>query len=812
MSSRLPAVAPFVSLLLCLVAAALPGRAQDTRTVVEPTIPSACVQLEARLSVSQGKLTEAEEQSPDTARLQHAIDQCRGGQAVELRASGAKNIFLTGPIQLRSGVTLLIDAGTALFGSSNPRDYDLSPGSCGTVSEHGHGCRPLILAKDAPGAGIMGDGVIDGRGGVPLAGEKETWWDLAHIAKVKDLSQSCPRILVVQHSNGFTMYRITLRNSPNFHVSLERTDGFTAWGVHIDAPGSARNTDGIDPSSSTNVTITRSYIRVGDDNIAIKAGFAGRSTHMTISDDHFYSGHGMSIGSETNGGVSDILVRNLTIDGADNGIRIKSDRSRGGLVQHVVYEKVCMRDVKNPIVMTPHYASRSGNLIPEYRDILLRNIHILTAGRYTLEGQDAQHPLAVQFDNVSVDDRMGSDVTAAFANFTLGPGLGNFAPQYGDVAVTKLPGSKPIEPVSCDGVFPPYPPLAGAPDSAENVPVKDVALYVSKDSTAEYRTVQSAIDAAPAEGATIRIAPGVYRETIRIDKPNMRLVGSDPDPEKTVIVFDKSAGDSGGTLHSATVNVRGDDFFAANLTLANDWNRTHAQSAQGSQALALLVTGDRAIFSNVRLLGNQDTLYAGNADCSPDTAPCTATHQFFSGCYIEGNVDFIFGDGNAYFRDCEIHSTAHKGGYITAQSKHYPGENSAFVFDRCRLTAEPAAGDVWLGRPWRPYATVVFLHTRMGNHIVPAGWREWHPGETHSLDTAFYAEFDSTGPGAQPGQRDPHTHRLDAAQAQRFSLRNFFPAWDAEADLRRLQAATAVVPPGSRSRLHHNRFRRLLFF
>ena len=131
---------------------------------------------------------------------------------------------------------------------------------------------------------------------------------------------------------------------------------------------------------------------------------------------------------------------------------------------------------------------------------------------------------------------------------------------------------------------------------------------------------------------------------------------------------------------------------------------------------------------------------------------CTPARQYFSDCYIAGNVDFIFGDGKAVFDHCEIHSTPHAGGYITAQSKHYPDEDSGYVFEPLQAHCGSGRdGNVFLGRPWRPYATVIYLHTEMGDKIDPAGWREWHPGETHSLDTAYYAEFDSTGPGRASG-------------------------------------------------------------
>lgn len=295
-------------------------------------------------------------------------------------------------------------------------------------------------------------------------------------------------------------------------------------------------------------------------------------------------------------------------------------------------------------------------------------------------------------------------------------------------------------------------------------------FQVSADGSRDFRSVQSAIDAAPTSGgALILVTPGIYREILTIDKPSIQLRGTNGDASKTVIVDDRSAGANGGTLHSATVNVTADNFFAENLTFENDFNRTHPQLPAGSQALALLVTGDRAIFHDVRLLGNQDTVYAGSRNCSPDGVGCIPARQYFSDCYIAGNVDFIFGDGKAVFSNCEIHSTQHNGGFVTAQAKHYADEDSGFVFDHCNLTADKdVSGKVYLGRPWRPFASVAFLNTRMDDQIDAAGWREWHPGETHSLNTAFYAEYNSTGPGAHPGERDPHTKLLTREEASKF--------------------------------------------
>jgi polygalacturonase len=781
------------SLLLCTAlsffVSTLPAAllAQDRRTVAEPHIPAVCTKLEAALSAPHGLLSDADEQRTDTARIQKAIDHCGDGKAVELRGLGDRNVFLATPFHLQPGVTLLIDANTVLYASRNPRDYDVSPGSCGIIDQNGHGCKPLIIADHAPHSGIMGDGAIDGRGGQTLLGQDTSWWDLAHLAKINDTKQNCTRILIVRESDDFILYRITLRNSPNFHVAVEKTNGFTAWGVKIDTPATARNTDGIDPSASTNVSILHSYIRTGDDNVAIKAGRLGASSYITVAHNHFYSGHGMSIGSETLGGVSGVRVSDLTIDGADNGIRIKSDPSRGGVVHDVAYEDVCIRNVRNPIVLTPKYTLAHGDLLPVYRDITLKDVHVVTQGLVTLDGFDATHKLGVTLDNVFADGLPASAVHLSNAEINVGPRLGNLisvgalsSGEHGgeDVTVTQSPGTTAGTPFSCENRFEDYPANPTAPRSATPAPPVDKTLYVAADGSGDFYSIQQALDIAPASGTTLLIGPGIYRETISVTKPNIELRGSNPDASKTVIVFNKSAGTSGGTLHSATAEIRGDNFRAENLTFANDWNATHEQVPVGSQALAVLVTADKAIFSNVRFLGNQDTLYTGSRNCTPDGEPCIPTRQYFTHSYIEGNVDFIFGDSKAFFDHCEIHSTPHSEGFITAQSKHYPAEDSGFVFNHCRLTASPGATNVWLGRPWRPYAKVIFLNTEMGAHILAAGWREWHPGETHSIETAYYAEYNSSGPGAHAGERDPHTKLLTADEAAQFETKTFFDGWD----------------------------------
>jgi polygalacturonase len=438
-----------------IVATGWAAWAQDTRRVTEPVIPGTCVVLSAQLpAIDSGRtLAETDESKADTARIQRALDGCPAGQAVELKPAGAAHTFLTGPLALRSGVTLLVDEGVILFGSRNPRDYDAEPGACGVVDDRGRGCKPLISAANVKGAAVMGDGVIDGRGWARLSGSKQSWWDLAQEAKVKNRLQNCPRIIVATDAADFTLYRITLKNAPMYHVAFSG-DGFTAWGVVIDTPQTARNTDGINPISARNVTITRCYIHAGDDQVAIKAGTAGPSSHITVAHNHFYTGHGISIGSDTDGGVHDVLVTDLSIDGADNGIRIKSNASRGGLVANVAYEDVCIRDTKIPIYMDTHYSfyEAARDKLPVFTGIVLRNVRVLSPGRITLDGYDAQHRLGITFDNVILD-QPASRIAARYADVTLGPGPVAFRPSGPGVRVLGSPGQGTSN--ACQGKFVP---------------------------------------------------------------------------------------------------------------------------------------------------------------------------------------------------------------------------------------------------------------------------------------------------------------------------------------------------------------------
>ena len=286
-------------------------------------------------------------------------------------------------------------------------------------------------------------------------------------------------------------------------------------------------------------------------------------------------------------------------------------------------------------------------------------------------------------------------------------------------------------------------------------------ITVAQDGTGTYRTVQEAVDAMPDQPqktVTILIKKGTYREKLVVPtlKTHIRLVGENKD--NTVLTFDDHTGDAAGhdTYSSHSVLVQGNDFTAENLTFENNAGYT------AGQAVALHVEGDRATFRHCRVVGNQDILLLATGH----------TRQYFRDCYLEGTTDFIFGASTAVFDHCVIKSK--KNSFITAAST--PSEQPfGFVFLNCQLTADTAlAKKVNLGRPWRPHAKVVYINTEMGAHITPTAWDNWKNPENEK--TAYFAEYRSTGPGANPKGRVGWAHQLTAKEARQYTLKVIFAA------------------------------------
>lgn len=292
------------------------------------------------------------------------------------------------------------------------------------------------------------------------------------------------------------------------------------------------------------------------------------------------------------------------------------------------------------------------------------------------------------------------------------------------------------------------------------------ATIVAQDGSGDFTKIQDAINAAPSfpyEKVTIRIKNGTYNEKVRIPEWNTHLELIGESKENTIIIFDDNFSKinlgRNSTFHTYTVLVEGDDSSVSNLTIKNS-------SGDNGQAIALSVVANRIQVSNCMILGNQDTLYLSGRE----------TKQYFKDCYIEGTTDFIFGSATALFENCVIHSL--KSSYITAASTPQ-GNDFGFVFKNCKLTADPSATAVYLGRPWRIYAKTLYLNCEMGKQIKPEGWQNWSKPEAEK--NTFYAEYNCKGEGYLPAKRVSWSHQLSKKQAEKYSTENILqdsvPNW-----------------------------------
>ena len=293
-------------------------------------------------------------------------------------------------------------------------------------------------------------------------------------------------------------------------------------------------------------------------------------------------------------------------------------------------------------------------------------------------------------------------------------------------------------------------------------------ITVARDGSGNFNTVQEALNSIPSgnkKPVTILIKAGIYKEVITVDatKENIRFLGDGA--TKTILTYDNHAGTTlanGDTLNTwtcASVFIYGNDFHAENISFENTAGFT------AGQAVAIRIEGNRASFINCHFKGNQDVLFLSGS----------GVKNYFRDCYIEGTTDFIFGAATAVFKNCHIHSK--KNSHVTAAST-----NSiipyGFVFFDCRLTADSNINKVSLGRPWSPAASVTYLNCYLGPHIVPEGWNNWK-NPANEL-TARYAEYNSSGPGANVSSRVKWARQLSKEEAEKYTVKNILGKWEPE--------------------------------
>jgi polygalacturonase len=315
----------------------------------------------------------------DTDAIQGAIDQCAaaGGGIVQFPAG----TYLSKPITLKNNVTLQLDENAKLKATDDRQDF-LKPGKTFETAAASSDYAPFIGGKKLTNIAITGKGTIDGSG--------TRWWIPAEEARAKKSGYTMPRprLILLENCKNIKIIGVTLVNSPSFHLVPKRCYNVIIDGVTIRAPSIAPNTDAIDPSESKFVRISNCIIDVGDDDVAIKAGSpdpAGpnaASEYITVTNCTFLHGHGMSIGSEVAGGVRNVAVRNCTFKNMSSGIRIKSARGKGGLVENISYSNIKMENVRIPINISSYYQDSPQNDSPQpvtpttpvYRNIRISNI------------------------------------------------------------------------------------------------------------------------------------------------------------------------------------------------------------------------------------------------------------------------------------------------------------------------------------------------------------------------------------------------------------------------------------------------------
>ncbi|GLJ43824.1 hypothetical protein SUGI_0912450 [Cryptomeria japonica] len=289
------------------------------------------------------------------------------------------------------------------------------------------------------------------------------------------------------------------------------------------------------------------------------------------------------------------------------------------------------------------------------------------------------------------------------------------------------------------------------------------------DGVGDFTSVQEAIDSLPLFNVVrvvIKINAGVYKEKVNIPitKAFVTLEGAGAD--STIIQWGDMAGTLGpdgkplGTYNSATVAVNSPYFIAKNITFKNT-APIPPPGAVGRQAVALRITGDTAAFFGCSFLGAQDTLYDHIG------------RHYFKDCYIEGSVDFIFGNGLSMYEGCVVHGISDTYGAVTAQKRESSGDDTGFAFVRCKVTG---SGALYLGRAWGTFSRVVFAYTYMDKIIMPVGWHNM--GDPHKESTVFYGQYKCSGAGASFSGRVSWSRELTDEEVKPFLALSFIDGHD----------------------------------
>lgn len=375
--STIAALALAISFLLPLSALAAPVDVSFIENLrpARPKIPDRTFNLTDYGAVADGRTL-------NTAAFAQAIAAVKAAGGGRLIVPAGT--FRTAPFILCSNLELHLAAGAVIQAPDNFADLGLpDPAQFKTQAEANAVYNvpdPLITGKNLHDVALTGPGTIDGSGAHWWAWSERAARNVARTQPGRVVYRR-PHLVVISGCERLLVADITLTNSSMFHLVPKNITDLTIERVKVRAPwdGSAPNTDAIDPGPGTNFWIHHCDIDTGDDDIVIKSG----GTNILIEDNTIRHGHGISIGSETTAGIHNMLVRRCTFDGTDIGIRIKSMRGAGGLVENVRYTDITMKNVATAITLQLDYVDNNRpdfkgdpSKVPAIRNILLDHITI----------------------------------------------------------------------------------------------------------------------------------------------------------------------------------------------------------------------------------------------------------------------------------------------------------------------------------------------------------------------------------------------------------------------------------------------------
>ncbi|CAL0331149.1 unnamed protein product [Lupinus luteus] len=296
-------------------------------------------------------------------------------------------------------------------------------------------------------------------------------------------------------------------------------------------------------------------------------------------------------------------------------------------------------------------------------------------------------------------------------------------------------------------------------------PIGHRVISVDVNGSGHFRSVQAAVNAVPENNrmnVLIQISAGYYIEkvVVPVTKPYITFEGEGRDV--TVIEWHDRASDPGPngqqlrTYRTASVTVFANYFSARNISFKNT-APAPMPGMQGWQAAAFRISGDKAYFSGCGFYGAQDTL------CDD------AGRHYFKDCYIEGSIDFIFGNGRSMYKDCELHSIATRFGSIAAQDRKSPKEKTGFAFVGCKVTGK---GPVYVGRAMGQYSRIVYAYTYFADIVAHGGWDDWNNADNNNK-TVFFGVYKCWGPGAAAISGVSLAQELDFEAAHPFLVKSF---------------------------------------